>query len=306
MTDQTGDLLQRDWLVGAPRSADAITVFQWNCLADWASDSFPRVAADFLGWEYRKPRIIAEILRADPDIVCLQEVDHYEDLKSALMPKYDGYFKSKGVNPGTPSRDGGAIFWNRNRLTPKGNVNLHYAETCGMPTMKQVMLSPQFEFKLQSGSSASIRVVATHLKAKKGFDEARRMQCEAMARFLNQEGTPLDLAVVCGDFNTDRESNAVTALLENTKAVDLESTYYSVSESHTGIACEPEWTTWKIRDEVKKKTIDFIFHDQRSSWKPVDVWKIPENHLIDEEVALPCESYPSDHLALATTFELVG
>ena len=288
-------LLERNWSTDAPSSDDQLTVLQWNCLADWASDSFPRVAPEHLTWGYRKSLIITEIMRADPDIVCLQEVDHFEDIKAALLPTHDGYFKSKGVNASQPSRDGGAIFWKRDRFIPRGSADLHYSVMCQQPTMKQVMMSHQFDFKLSNGNTASIRIVATHLKAKKGFEAQRQMQCDAIAKYLNLDESPLDMTIICGDFNTDPDSKAVLALLEQTTSVNLESAYRTV------VGSEPNWTTWKIRDAVKKKTIDFIFHDKESAWQPVDAWDIPRSG-IDEEVALPCERYPSDHLALAVKF----
>jgi len=296
MNDMKKHHLDRKWFSKVSGNKDQLTVLQWNCLADWASDAFPRVAAEHLAWEYRKPLIIAEIMRADPDIVCLQEVDHFDDLKAILLPKYRGYFKSKGINASQPSRDGGAIFWKRDRFIPRGSADLHYSVMCDQPEMKQVMMSPQFDFKLSDGTTASVRIVATHLKAKKGFEEQRRLQCEAIAKFINLDKSPLDLTIICGDFNTDPDSEAVAALLEQTTSMKLESAYRTVSGS------EPDWTTWKIRDAVKKTTIDFIFHDAGASWQPVDVWNIPQDG-IDAEVALPCKMYPSDHLALAAKFE---
>jgi len=118
-----------------------------------------------------------------------------------------------------------------------------------------------------------------------------------LAKFLNAYDPPLDLTVVCGDFNTDQHSQAIASLLNEATTVALQSSYRAVAED------EPAWTTWKIRDKVKKTTIDFVFHDAGSKWKPVDVWQIPDESQIDPEVALPCEKYPSDHLALAAKFE---
>lgn|GEM_PF-3546952 len=297
--DESPALLKRDWLVGRPNSADELTVLQWNCLADWARNSFPRVDPEHLTWEYRKPRIVAEIRRADPDIVCLQEVDRFEELNALLKPQFDGYFKSKGINTDTPSRDGAAIFWKRDRLVARGHVDLHYSTLCGMADMKQVMLSALFEFERGQGEPAAIQVVTTHLKAKKGFDQQRLLQCEAMAKFLNEERTLADLTIVCGDFNTGPDSAAVAKLLQETSSVRLKSTYRSLFND-----VEPDWTTWKIRDEVKRATIDFMFSDTSSRWQPVDVWNIPEVGEVDASVALPCSRYPSDHLALATKFAM--
>ncbi len=295
-------LLDREWLVGVPNSPDQITVLQWNCIADWAAGAFPKVDPEFLTWKYRKPLIVAECLRADPDIICLQEVDHFDDL-DALLPEYDGYFKLKGTSPVDTSRDGGAIFWKRDRFHRSRTVDLHYSTMCLRPEMKQVLMSPDLTLNRSDGSTASIRIVATHLKAKKGFDEERRLQCQAIANFLNKQVVS-DLTIVCGDFNTDPNSSAVATLIANTKSMPLQSVYRAVNKKAGRDAIEPKWTTWKIRDEVKKATIDFMFYDRKSSWQPIDIWQIPAESQVDLDVALPCAKYPSDHMSLATKFDL--
>lgn len=297
-------LLDREWLVGTPKSPDQITVLQWNCLADWASDAFPHVSPDYLRWEHRLPLIVAECLRSDPDVICLEEVDHFEDLKSAFVADYDGYCKLKGVNSDRPSRDGVAIFWKRAQMVPRGRADLHYSRLCQKPEMKQVLASPEFEFLTSVGDSVLVSISATHLKAKSGFDEQRELQCKAIANVLDMKKmTPDGLTVVCGDFNTDPDSIAIETLINEANSVALQSSYESVVAN--GSSGDPDWTTWKIREHVKKTTIDFMFHDTNSKWQPIDVWKIPDESQIDPDVALPCERYPSDHVALATKFELV-
>ena len=62
------------------------------------------------------------------------------------------------------------------------------------------------------------------------------------------------------------------------------------------------WTTWKIREaEAPKRIIDFVFHS--SELLPVRRWQL----LTEAEVgcnALPCEQYPSDHVALCLELQL--
>jgi nocturnin len=47
-------------------------------------DNFVKCNPSALNWSTRRWRIIEEIIRYDPDIICLQEVDHFKMLKSAL------------------------------------------------------------------------------------------------------------------------------------------------------------------------------------------------------------------------------
>lgn len=50
-----------------------------------------------LRWENRKKAILAQIQYLDPDIVCLQEVDHYKDFFLPELSKlgYNGHFKKR-------------------------------------------------------------------------------------------------------------------------------------------------------------------------------------------------------------------
>ena len=72
--------LQRHWsrthVVRGPR----MRVMQWNVLSQSLAtgvDKFACVTGDTLDWEMRRWRVVREILTWDPDVVCLQEVDHY-------------------------------------------------------------------------------------------------------------------------------------------------------------------------------------------------------------------------------------
>jgi len=294
-------LLERSWRLGAAFD-DELTILQWNCLADWASHAFPKVRPEWLSWDYRFPRIVAECLRADPDIICLQEVDRYEDLISVFSESYDGTFTPKRSSDST-GRDGCAVFWKRQRLNAVDCAAFEFWRLCDNHRMKQIFLAPQFGLNT-SGGIASLRVVTTHLKAKPDFDEFRTSQCQALAEYLNAESPPLDLTVVCGDFNTQEDSKAIEQLIKNTRSMPLRSAYRSIDLNGADAATEPAWTTWKIREKVKKQTIDFVFFDQSSDWKPVDVWGIPANAGVDPEVGLPNQQYPSDHLALAAKFRM--
>ena len=48
------------------------------------NDKFVRCNPEALNWTTRRWRILEEIIRYDPDVVCLQEVDHFKILEMAL------------------------------------------------------------------------------------------------------------------------------------------------------------------------------------------------------------------------------
>ena len=47
-------------------------------------DKFVECPAEALSWAVRRWRILEELIRHEPDIICLQEVDHFNTLERAL------------------------------------------------------------------------------------------------------------------------------------------------------------------------------------------------------------------------------
>eukprot|EP01041_Mallomonas_annulata_P002674 gene2674-5263_t len=86
-----------------PTNLFGFRVLQFNILADGLSGlhpdlgEFSRISPCHLKWSYRKDRILNEILQYEPDIISLQEVDHYYDffLPELSLRGYDGLFAPK-------------------------------------------------------------------------------------------------------------------------------------------------------------------------------------------------------------------
>lgn len=85
-----------------------LSILQWNVLSDSLADCFPRVDPEYLQWEYRKPLILLELDRWDSDIICMEEVDHYNDFYSVELKRrgYEGIYQMKA----SMNADGTAIF----------------------------------------------------------------------------------------------------------------------------------------------------------------------------------------------------
>ncbi|RYH02933.1 hypothetical protein EON65_47535 [archaeon] len=111
-----------------PHRKDAIIrILQFNILADGLAGfregggCFSRASKEHLNWDYRKDRIINEILQYNPDIVTLQEVDHYMDslLPSLFKAGYVGVFAPKPTSACLEvggKADGCAMFLKRTKL----------------------------------------------------------------------------------------------------------------------------------------------------------------------------------------------
>lgn len=110
-------------------SSDPYTlrVLQFNVLADGLSalrsdlGHFNRLSKDILEWDHRKSRLLYEITQYEPDIITMQEVDHYYDffLPELSLRGYSGYFAPKPTSAClevSSNGDGCAMFVKRSKL----------------------------------------------------------------------------------------------------------------------------------------------------------------------------------------------
>jgi mRNA deadenylase 3'-5' endonuclease subunit Ccr4 len=119
-----------------------IRVLQFNMLADGLSGlrddlgAFSRIAKEHIDWEHRKNRILHEILQYDPDVITLQECDHFYDWFLPLLTEkgYDGLFAPKPASAClevSENSDGCAVFARRSKLLVTSvEVRLYHIIKC--------------------------------------------------------------------------------------------------------------------------------------------------------------------------------
>mmetsp|Transcript_4094 Transcript_4094/g.5658 ORF Transcript_4094/g.5658 Transcript_4094/m.5658 type:complete len:676 (+) Transcript_4094:3-2030(+) len=104
-----------------------VRILQFNVLADGLSGLCPnkgffsRIDKSHLEWSYRKDRLLNEIVQYDPDIITMQEVDHFYDffLPNLNERGYVGYFAPKPTSACLEvngSADGCALFVKDSKL----------------------------------------------------------------------------------------------------------------------------------------------------------------------------------------------
>lgn len=251
-----------------------------------------------LSWPARRERILGEILHYSPDLVCLEEVDHFYDYFSPKL-KGKGYFSHFLPKPDSPclrvegctSPDGCAIFVKKSRLEVDKILELAPLKDCeGSDTNQVAILASVKDLR----KNRTFVVGVTHLKAKRGNENIRLAQGKDILGKLQEmrrdnEVLPI---VLCGDFNATPDE----PVYKEMRNKGLESSYLTAAKS------EPAFTTWKYRPggEVRH-TIDYVWHS------PLIVLhnylEIPSEDVIGE-TALPSLSFPSDHLSLVFDFEL--
>jgi mRNA deadenylase 3'-5' endonuclease subunit Ccr4 len=173
------------------------TVLQMNLLADTLchAQSFPHTVAGALDWNARKHLLIDELIGSNrtngfgaassaPQIICVQECDHYEDwFKPELAKRGYGssaFFKKHSVD----SFDGVAIF------IQDGSFIVQQQECITLAGMNQVVilmqLVPLDTGRLHPNEERRLYVVTSHLKAKEGFEAIRLKQVQLIMHHLQQ------------------------------------------------------------------------------------------------------------------------
>lgn len=128
-----------------------------------------RCPDEALTWEHRKYLIVQEIVQHNPDVVCLQEVDHFKFLQTVLGTQdYAGVFFPKPDSPcmyisENNGPDGCAVFYKKSKFEMLGHRE-RILEVWRVQS-NQVAIAANLRV-LETGREFT--VCTTHLKARKG------------------------------------------------------------------------------------------------------------------------------------------
>lgn len=300
--------LQRDffYLKNSSQAGDCrpIKVLQWNILAqalgEW-KDNFIKCPREALNWSERKYLILEEILTYCPDILCLQEVDHYFDTFQPVLSGlgYHSTFFPKPLSPcldveHNNGPDGCALFFLRERFELIDSVSLRLVAKLLQTNQVAIIQT------LRCIETSRIFCIAvTHLKACSGWERFRSSQgCDLLQNLENitGAGTPL---IVCGDFNAEPTEDVYKQFTKS--SLNLNSAYKLLSEDGQS---EPPFTTWKIRPSGEScHTLDYIWYSQHA-FAVNRLLNLPTEEQIGPN-RLPSFHYPSDHLSLICEFSFL-
>ncbi|GBL82558.1 Nocturnin [Araneus ventricosus] len=280
-----------------------IRVMQWNILSQALainSDKFVACPLDALSWCTRRWRLLEEMVSTRPDILCFQEVDHYQFFKSTLGPLgFRGVFFPKPDSPcfyiaENNGPDGCAIFINEAKFDLL-DTKTRSLEVWGYQSNQVAILC-----KLRRKNDNNIFWVATtHLKARQGHLLAtmRREQGKDLMDFIKSYSGNSPV-IVTGDFNANPCEPLYHALTKD-DTFPLDSAYRYLSNKMS----EPPYTTWKIREDGEYcQTLDYIFYTS-NSFDVESVLHLPTAEDIGEG-RVPSYRYPSDHFSLVTDLVL--
>lgn len=300
-TSERGPLLQPTWTKGGSSTKGSKTVasyvvMQFNVLADGpAQGQFSRFKGarnSSLSFPERFDRSLRVIRQVNPDVIFLQELNHYHDFWSkklashyigVFMPKYDASYPDDFKAPpdffaGQPT-DGCALFVKKGRLRILKHKTVRFGDATGK-VMAQVAVAALI------GDWYSRRPVfigsTSHLKAGGAPNDhkTRQAQVHAWAKFLTQFGNePLVLA---GDMNEDYNKYPKGSVAALCKTLKLVSAYKDEGD--------PPFT---MMDSKFRALYDYILISK--TIQANRILKTPE--LQDDQI--PGFGWPSDHLALA-------
>ncbi|XP_061847908.1 nocturnin [Colius striatus] len=279
-----------------------IRVMQWNILAQAlgeGKDNFVQCPMEALKWEERKCLILEEILAYKPDILCLQEVDHYFDTFEPLLSRL-GYQCTFFPKPWSPcldveqnnGPDGCAMFFLKDRFELINSANIRL--TAMKLKTNQVAIAQTLKCN-ETGRLFCIAV--THLKARTGWERFRSAQgCDLLQNLKNiTQGAKIPL-IICGDFNAEPTEEVYREF--SNSSLNLNSAYKLLSPDGQS---EPPYTTWKIRPSGEcRHTLDYIWYSQHALNVNSALGLLTEEQIGPNR--LPSFNYPSDHLSLVCDF----
>jgi mRNA deadenylase 3'-5' endonuclease subunit Ccr4 len=278
------------------------TILQWNILAKLFCDkkAFPKVDEKYLDWDYRKELHKDIIKEKNPDIMTLQEVDVFEELRNdILMPGYASIYFQK--NEGG---QGIAVCYKEDKfkLIDSQKVELP-ADELGTAS-NQFFCHFLFEEYL---TKKHFFLITTHLKSHESNENIRLSQIRFMINYFNKELHELKEKWSCsncpiiltGDFNAEPTYSTIKEL-EKFEFHNGDK-FYSVYDYKNN---EIEMTTFKIRNKELYRIIDYIFYTGPISVISKELPPRKENFTEIHEIGLPSKDFPSDHWFLLFKFSI--
>ncbi|XP_050432617.1 nocturnin-like [Adelges cooleyi] len=282
-------------------SEDTVRVLQWNILSQVLglrefgnASSCPTEA---LLWVNRRCQILYEILAFKSDVMCFQEVDHFDFLSRALATQsYSGVFVPTTCSPcvkrdGNNGPDGCAILYSNHKYELLGKHELVYIHSAKDSISRQVALLVVLRNK---SSLNKLCVATTHLKPLRGeYNEfLRNQQGEELLKFVTEHASDCP-TVISGDFNAEPTEPVYRTMISDPQ-LNLNSAYNASNK-------EAKFTVWKVKKGRQvKRTLDYIFYTTKYLTVS-SIVNMPREKSISKN-GIPSFIYPSDHFSLITDF----
>lgn len=305
---------------------EAIRVGSYNILAQRHSitKNFPFLPSYILNPDFRHDTILQEILSYNVDILCMQEME-FHSYRKFFSPQldvkcsYDSVFFPKSrykylQNSDKESVDGCVVFWKKAIFQMLEQKNIEFqtiiSEDLRFNKFEEIVLRNMRKDNvstivlLEKSNKEQFIVANTHLYWDPEFREIKLLQTFILLEELEkfQAKYPKAGIIMCGDFNSSRDSEVVKLILDG---------HVNASKVFSFLLKHPNLGYFKhgmdFKDAYEKVdmalthlsynffgTIDFIFVNET-----LDVKRIlspPDPEYFERILTLPSVHLPSDHI----------
>ena len=261
-----------DKKVEIPEGTD-ISIMSYNIRQNTATDTGTHA------WKNRKQYLVEHIKEQAPTILCMQEVKkgQYEYIQEETQDTYDVVWYSRTVDE---SQEGLAIAYDKSKMELVSQDMFWLSET---PDVESKGFGATFiricvhAVLKEIATQREISVYCVHLEVTK--ESSRKKEIQMIRQKVEAEGKE---AIVCGDFNTTKESDCYANLSEI-----MSSTQDTALETEYGIT----YQDFGGKNLAFDSSIDFIFTSKGFFAKKFDI--LAEHKEIDGQAV-----YYSDHYAI--------
>ena len=272
-------------------------LFQWNTLNRKLSDkkAFPLVNDKYLQWYHRHPLIKKIIEENNSDIICLEEIgnnfdiDFKEKIFEKCSIKYDLIFelrKSKFM--------GIVIGVNKKLFSIEKHENIILDGGEGQKTGQNIIAALINDKKTNN----KFLIIAVHLISKAENEKIRLNQMNHLMKYVEDNHLGKYPIFIIGDFNAEPNYSCIIQFLENKKL--CAKSIFNLKEL--------DYTTFNIKEKLYRRILDYMFFIAKNKDNRDKELKILSfergKPYINENIGLPNEVYPSDHLFLKAKLEL--
>lgn len=301
---------------------EVVRVLSYNILADaYLSSNFSYCEQEHLEFSYRGPRILRIISALNPHVICLQEVDHYNDFyQQKLQEKYELFHESKG-------KDGILIGFQRKSFKLLRKTVISYQNSVSEEIFQDSSVFFQERFKkahkaliidIESLKTKEKYIIAnTHLHWDPMDEDVKQFQSLELLRFLENRYNRKDNLIICGDFNSLPDSPQIQMFLKTGfegydqgvlrrlwqvfqksggKKMKFRSSYSKYRKKNQR-TMHPSFTNYTANF---KGVLDYILYNGRSDLRLKKILKLPKKKEL--HVGLPNKIWPSDHLPIISEF----
>lgn len=317
------------------QNKNTILVMSYNVLAYYFTkyEYFPYCPEQYLHVKYRSPRIINEIEKVNPDVLCLQECD-FDLFSEYYLPNlealgYNCHYKASSSNRIVIN----VVCYKKKLFTAieEFKIDLNDELTKRDEAFNKFKDATVINMT-HNPTGKRLVVVNTHLYWNPEYEFVKYGQIAKIIKDIEKKYSASVPMILCGDFNSLPNSNVIKYIYrhapdmdsikkgdvnknkkliaefwdEFTHHLDLRSAYDCYKNSI--LSSEPDYTNghpdFTAYTEEFSGTLDYIIYSSKH-FSVTQVLNVPTHDPEVKSAKLPNKTYPSDHFKIASRFKLI-